>query len=86
MKIGKLPTQGGAINEGKWYIGVEMCMYRPDMHYEGFAFRPYFVFMFVKITKWGTEGLMMGGEKQERIGGWWRFEFPIGIHINIDII
>lgn len=86
MKIGKLPTEGGAINEGKWYIGMEVFLYHPSRYYSGFAFKPYFMFMFTKITKWGTEDCVMGGTKQEKIGGWWRWECPIGINIDISLI
>lgn len=83
MKIGKLPKEKGQVNVGKWYIGVEILKYHHAYFYEGFAFKPYFVFMFTKITDWGTEDKVIGGTKQKKIGGWWRFEFPFGINIII---
>lgn len=83
MKIGKLPKQSGEANVGKWYIGVEVMKHSPAYFYEGFAFRPYFVFMFTKIIDWGTEHQVIGGTKQKKIGGWLRWECPIGINIKL---
>lgn len=82
MKIGKLPKEQGIVNLGKWYVGVEILQHHPAWHYDGFAFKPYFVFMFVKITDWGTEHMEPNGRPQKKLGGWWRCEAPIGICVK----
>ncbi|MFZ2152258.1 MAG: hypothetical protein WAV09_04080 [Minisyncoccia bacterium] len=86
MKIGKLPVAYGMMVEGEWYIGVEIMIYHPSTCYDGFAFKPYFRFIFTKIINWGTPQMVVDGEKIQKIGGWWSFECPIGIFINIKII
>ena len=85
MKVGILPIEGEAILN-KWFIGVEVKKYSPVMFYDGFAFKPYFIFVFTKIIDMGTEYTELNGRPQKKIGGWLRVEFPIGIFIKISLI
>ena len=83
MKIGNIPKDHMAVQLNKWIIGVEILKQAPYKCYGRFALRPYFLFICVKTTDYGTEFLEMNGRPAKRVGGWWSFEFPFGIQINI---
>jgi hypothetical protein len=79
MKIGRLHKMGEAIKLNKWYVGIEILKCPPTM--VG-IFRPYFFFICVKFKTLG-EPYMIGGKKEEKIGGWKRWSSPIGIVFEI---
>jgi hypothetical protein len=83
MKIGNIPKEGESPKINKWIVGVEICKHTPYRFYQGFALKPYILIVCVKTTDFGTEHLEINGTPARRVGGWWRFESPIGVNINI---
>lgn len=82
MIIGNIPKRGESQELNKWTIGVEILKHNPCMIYHGFAFKPYILIVCMKVTDYGTEHLEINGKPAKIVGGWWKFEFPVGFCIS----
>lgn len=79
MKIGNTPKRDSQIELKKWYIGIEIRSCSPQRIR---CFKPWIRFVCVKFTDFG-EPAKINGAPDKKIGGWWTFESPIGIIIEI---
>lgn len=82
MIIGNIPKRGELQGLNKWTVGVEILRYSPTWHYHGFAFKPYIFVVCMKVTDYGTEHLEINGKPAKIVGGWKKFESPIGFCIS----
>ena len=82
MTIGKMPKQGELMILNKWYFAVEILWHPPYQCYQGFAFRPYFFFLYMKVIDYGTEYYQPNGIQAVKKGGYKTFTFPFGFCIS----
>ena len=82
MTIGKIPQPGESMILNKWYFGIEILKYPPYQHYQGFAFKPYFFILYMKVIDYGTEFYEKNGRPQIKKGGYKIFTLPFGFCIS----